>query len=376
MTFLLSVAGVVFAFGLVIFVHEFGHFIVAKKSGVKVEQFSFGFGREIFGFQMGETRYTLNWIPLGGFVKMAGETPEDYKGPAFEGKSNVSSDNVDHSRDFLAQPWYRRLGIALAGPFMNYSLSTIIFFSMLAVWGEPVQVNKTQVGTVLENRPAAKAGLQPGDTIVSVEGQTVEDFFDVKLKIHERPEMPTALVIKRNEQEINLTVTPDKDPNGGGMIGIMAAAPVTNHKPITLPHAAKMAVWQCWNVSRYTLTYLGEKIVKHEKPDVAGPIGITQVIVKAVKTGWEDFFFLIAMISVAIGLFNLFPIPLLDGGHMLYYVIEGIQGKPVSEKVMSKANMVGFALLMMLFVFATFNDIQRIYTTRAEKAAAQQTQPK
>jgi regulator of sigma E protease len=375
MSFLISTAGVLFAFGLVIFVHEFGHFLVAKKSGVKVEQFSFGFGKEIFGFQWGETRYTLNWIPLGGFVKMAGETPEDYKGPAFEGKSNVDPANADHSRDFMAQPWYRRFMIAIAGPFMNYLLSSIIFFLMLSVWGEPIQTNRTQVGEVMPGKPAAAAGIKPGDHVLSVNGEKVEDFLEVALKIHGRPEQATEVVVKREDQELKFTVVPEKDTarNNVGIIGIRPATPIQDHKEIGVVDSAKKAVWQCWNISRFTLYYLGQKIVAREKPDVAGPIGITQVIVKAVKTGWEDFFFLIAMISVAIGLFNLFPIPLLDGGHMLYYLIEGITGRPVSEKVMSKANMVGFALLMSLFVFATFNDIQRIYTDKAAKTAATAT---
>jgi regulator of sigma E protease len=371
MIFLLSTAGVVFAFGLVIFVHEFGHFIVAKKSGVKVEQFSFGFGREIFGFQQGETRYSVNWIPLGGFVKMSGETPEEYTGPAFEGKSTPQVGETDHSRDFLAQPWYRRVLIAMAGPFMNYVLATVVFFSMLMVWGEPIQINKTEVGEVMANRPAAKVGLKTGDSVVSVQGQPVEDFVDVALKIHDRPEMPTDIIVKRNGQEIKFTVVPerDKERGGVGIIGIRPATPIQEHKKIGAGAAAQKAVWQCWNISKFTLYYLAQKIYAHEKPDVAGPIGITQVIVKAVKTGWEDFFFLIAMISVAIGLFNLFPIPLLDGGHMLYYVIEGVRGKPVSANVMNKANMVGFALLVSLFIFATFNDIQRIYSERTKAVA-------
>lgn len=376
MIFLLSVLGVVFGFGLVIFVHEFGHFIVAKKSGVKVEQFSFGFGREIFGIQKGETRYTINWIPLGGFVKMAGETPEEYTGPAFEGKSTaVEGAVVDRSRDFLAQPWTLRVLIALAGPFMNYVLAIVIFFSMLMIWGEPTQTNPTQVGEVMAGKAAAVAGIKAGDHVVSVQGDVMEDFMGVAMKIHGRPEQPTDIVVKRDGQELNFIVTPEKDVSRGGVgiIGIRPATPIQSHVKKGAVDSAKKAVWQCWNISKFTIYYLGQKIMARERPDVAGPIGITQVIVKAVKTGMEDFLFLIAMISVAIGLFNLFPIPLLDGGHVLYYVIEGIKGKPVSAGVMNKANMVGFALLMSLFVFATFNDIQRIYNERKAKQAANTT---
>lgn len=368
MTYLLYTAGIAFAFGLVIFVHEFGHFFVAKKSGVKVERFSFGLGPEMFGFQWGETRYCIAWLPLGGEVRMAGEFLE---GEEVTDSSASTASVEDKSRHFFSQPWYRRILIAFAGPFMNYVLAAIILFGMLMIWGESIQTNKTEVGEVVAGMPAEKAGVMKGDRAQSVQDVSVEDFPDLASKIHARPNMPTAMVFLRDGKEIKITITP-QDEKGVGLIGIKPADPVTERRKIGVVSSLKKSVWQCWNISAFTVYYLGQKIMSRQRPDVAGPLGIGQVIIKAVKSGPEDFFYLIAMISVAIGLFNLFPVPLLDGGHVLYYLIEGLRGKPLSAKVMGKANMVGLALLLSLLVFATVNDIQRFKTMKEKPAAAEE----
>ena len=375
MPVLLYTAGVVFAFGIVIFVHEFGHFLVAKKSGVKVDQFAFGFGKEIFGFQKGETRYSVNWLPLGGYVKMAGELQEDYEGPVLEGKPApaVINPNEDHSRDFMAQSWIKRIPIVVAGPIMNYVLAFFIFFLILARWGLPVQINKTEVGEVVTGMPADLAGLKKGDSIVSVEGEPVADFQSVALKIHNRPGLPTKLVLKRGTADITLSLTPQFDPSKKiGLIGIRPADPVNERKKISLFESAQRSGIQCWNITWITMYYLGQKIWAMERPDLASPIGIAQVIVKAVKSGLEDFLYLIGLISVSLGLFNLFPIPLLDGGHVVYYLIEGIRGKPLSTKTIGKANTVGLVLLLSILSLAVFNDVQRNRTPK-EKPVVEKT---
>ncbi len=364
MNILLYAAGIAFAFGLVIFVHEFGHFFVAKKSGVKVERFSFGLGPEMFGFKWGETRYCIAWLPLGGEVRMAGEFPDG------EGNPAPVEPGEDTSRHFFSQPWYRRILIAFAGPFMNYVLAAVIFFSMLMIWGEAIQTNRTQVGQVMAGMPAEKAGVMPGDRVVSVQGEPVDDFADLAAKIHNRPDQATDLIFLRDGKEIKLTIVPQNE-KGTGLIGIKPADPIVARQKIGVVASVKKSFAQCWDISAGTLYYLGQKIMARQRPDVAGPLGIGQVIVKAVKSGPEDFFFLIAMISVAIGLFNLFPIPMLDGGHVLYYVIEGIRGRPLSPNIMGKANIVGLAFLLSLLVFATMNDVQRFKAMRQKPEIAQ-----
>jgi len=256
---------------------------------------------------------------------------------------------------------------------MNYVLAAVLFFMMLMVWGEPYQVNKTQIGEVLDNKPAAKAGLKPGDSVVSVDDQAMEDFISVAMAIRKKPDVSVKLVVKREDQELIFNVIPEKDATRGGvgMIGIKPATPIQGHTKIGVLGAGKKALWQCWNVSQFTVVYLAQKIYAREKPDVAGPVGITQVIVKAVKAGWEDFLFLIAMISLAIGLFNLFPIPMLDGSHVVYYLLEGIRGKPLTAKTLNRINTVGMVLLLALMVFATINDIQRIGSEHSKPSQEQ-----
>lgn len=375
MSIILSILGIMFALGAVIFVHEFGHFIVAKKSGVKVEQFSFGFGPEIFGFLWGETRYSLNWIPLGGFVRMAGELPEDYEGPVLEGKGDSQSpkDGGDHSRDFMAKPWYMRILVATAGPVMNYGFSIFLFFSLFMIAGIPEQVNKTEIGAVVVGMPAEKAGLKQGDKILEVEGKAAEDFFSISQIIAGRANQPTKMKVQRGEATLEFTLTPKlNEKEGRAFIGIQAAAPILETRKLGPLKCFNLSIEQCWGVTIHTLAYLGQKIRTFEKPkDVAGPIGIFQLTADAVKRGPKEYFFFIALISVAIGLFNLFPIPMLDGGHIFYYLVEGIRRKPLSPKFISRANTVGMVLLLGILAFATMNDINRVKDSMKAKA----TQP-
>ena len=359
MTYLLYTAGILFAFGLVIFVHEAGHFIVAKRSGVKVDRFSFGLGPELVGFQWGETRYCIAWFPLGGEVRMAGEMPD----PNAPEKTQPMT-----GREFFAQPWYRRFAIAAAGPVMNYLLAILMFTGMFLYYGEPVQTNKTEIGEVMAGLPADRAGIRTGDRVMAMNGETVEDFLSLATRIHGMAGETIRLELERQGERRTVEVVPEEDPERGvGLIGIRPAEPELDRVDVGPLEAAGKATLQCWNISAFTVGYLGQKLIAREAPDVAGPLGIGQVIVKAVKSGWEDFLGLIAMISVAIGLFNLFPIPLLDGGHLLYYAIEGARGRPVGQKTMARANMVGLALLLSLLVFATMNDVRRM---RMEPPAA------
>lgn len=355
-----AILGIIVALGAVIFVHEFGHFIVAKKSGIKVEQFSFGFGPSIFGFQWGETRYTVNWIPLGGYVRMAGELPEDYDGPVLEGKS--SDENVDHSRDFMAKPWYIRILVAVAGPFMNYAFAILIFFTFFWFLGVDEQTNRTEVGDVMVGMPAEEAGIRAGDIILEVESQPVDSFPAIALLVKDRASMETDFLVQRGKRVMSLTMVPQlNEDEGRALIGIMAAAPVFERKKIGFVQSVSESWLRCWFITSQTLLYIKEKIVKLEKPkDVAGPVGIFQMTAQAVKRGVKDFLIFIAFISVAIGLFNLFPIPMLDGGHIIYYIIEGIRRKPLSPAIIGRANIVGLALLLTLMAFATMNDIKRI----------------
>lgn len=361
MSFLFSAVAILFGFGLVIFVHEFGHFIVAKKSGVRVERFSFGLGPEMVGFQWGETRYCIAWIPLGGEVRMTGE---------MELEDAVAAPKPRDPREFFALPWYRRLPIVVAGPAMNYVLAFIIFALIAFFAGVPTASPEARVGELAEGFPAAQAGLQPGDLFLSMDGAPVSGWKSMAERIHASAGKPVALQVKRGEETLSITVTP-RGEDGRGLIGI---TPATVQEKLGFGAALSRGVWQCWAYSKMTLLYLGDKIVKREKPDLSGPVGIASVVAKAAKSGVVDYFLLIALISVGIGLFNLFPIPMLDGGHFAFYLWEGIARRPAPRKVVQAANTAGMALLLSIFVFATYGDIKRL--REKPDAAATDNAPK
>ncbi|MBK8574858.1 MAG: RIP metalloprotease RseP [Elusimicrobia bacterium] len=348
MGFLISVLGVAFAFGIVVFVHEFGHFIVAKKSGVRVDRFSFGLGPELFGFQWGETRYCVAWIPLGGEVRMAGEM-----------EPGGDPGAVKDSREFYAKPWYRRIPIVVAGPAMNYVLSYCLFSFVFLLWGQPKPSLEPVVGELVDAYPAQRAGLMTGDRIQSVNETPVTTWAEVADKIHLNPETPVRLSVMRNGGTVlDFVVTPVRAPTSGqGLIGI---SPIVLYASLPLGDALVAGAQQTVFWTKHTLTYLGDKIVNREKPELSGPIGIANIISKSTQSGIQDYLFLIALISLGIGLFNLFPIPMLDGGHLVFFLWEGIFRKPVSRRVVQAANMVGLSLLLGILVFATFSDVQRL----------------
>ena len=363
MPFLIGVVSVVFAFGLVIFVHEFGHFIVAKKSGVKVERFSFGLGPELFGIQWGETRYCLACIPLGGEVRMAGESDVE------NGPSAAPRD----PREFFALSWYRRIPIVVAGPAMNYVLAFVLFTLISLVWGYPHPSSEPVVGDLAEGFPAAKAGLAPGDRFLSVNGVAVSDWKSMAEKVHASAGKALSLEVRRKDRTLSFKITPAEDKGSGR--GLMGVTPVTVHERLGPAASAWRGAQQCWGWSKVTLVYLGEKIAHRQKLELSGPVGIASVLAKAAKSGMGDYLFLVALISVGIGLFNLFPIPMLDGGHLLFFLCEGIFRRPVGKRVVQAANMAGLAALLSIFLFATYGDIQRLRTPAAPESSASTPRP-
>lgn len=356
MSFLISAAGIIFGFGLVIFVHEFGHFIVAKKSGVKVDRFSFGLGPEMVGFQWGETRYCIAWIPLGGEVRMAGEMELE----------DAADAKPKDPREFFALPWYRRIPIVVAGPAMNYVLSFVLFAAIAFVAGVPKPATEARVGDLASDFPAAQAGLLPGDLFLSMDGEPVQTWKSMAERIHVSAGKTLSLEVQRGTSTFTVHLTP-READGRGLIGI---TPATVHERLGFLASLANGAEQCWGWSKMTLVYLGQKIVKREKPELSGPVGIASVVAKAAKSGWADYFFLISLISVGIGLFNLFPIPMLDGGHLAFYLWEGIARRPAPKKVVQFANTAGMAVLLSIFIFATFADIKRLRAPKSEAAVS------
>jgi len=356
---ILSIAAVLFTFGLVIFLHEFGHFLVCKLSKIKVEAFSFGFGPELYGRTKGDTRYSIRAIPLGGYVKPAGENIEEVSG------------NPD---EYFSKPWYTRLCVVLAGPTMNYLLAFVLFAGIIYTIGKPVY--SSVIGDLAPGLPAAAAGLKPGDKILSVDGVKVTAWDDMAELIHKKVESDVLLEYDRNGSAATMKIRTRRGVNQEtgkdmGLIGISPDQSVAAFAKVGALDSLKFGLGQCWFWTAYTVKTLASNIRHRERPDISGPIGIVNIVSKAAHTGMPDLFFLIALISVAVGFFNLLPIPLLDGGHAVLFVMEGIFRRKVTPKVMGWLNSAGIAFVAAIFLFATYSDIKRLVSP---KAAPQKTE--
>ncbi|MBI2363204.1 MAG: site-2 protease family protein, partial [Elusimicrobia bacterium] len=287
---ILSFVAVVITFGMVIFLHEAGHFFVCRRIGVRVERFAFGFGPELIGFTSGGTRFSVCAVPLGGFVKPAGESLEDHTG---------------HPDEYFSRTPWERLLIVAAGPAMNYVLAFVMFFLVVFFRGMPEPSTAAVIGELAPAYPAAEAGLKPGDRVLKVDGIEVAKWADMADYVHTHADKPVDFTYAREGQVAAMKITPRLDTaSGRGIIGIM---PQMNYSSIGVFGSAKEAVHQCWYWTMYTVKTLGEKIYHREKPDLAGPVGIVQMVSRAAHSGLEDLVFLIGLISVAIGFFNILP---------------------------------------------------------------------
>ena len=353
-----------FVLTVVVFFHELGHFLVARWCGVAVKTFSIGFGPEIFGFTDRKgTRWRLSWIPLGGYVKFiddenvasAGgrkafeQLPPEQKARSFQGKS-------------LAQ----RAAIVAAGPLANFLLAIAIFTAIFTFFGE--RTTDAKVDVVNPGSAAERAGFLSGDRVISIDGEAIVSFGQMQRLVGTSPDRPLVFVVERGGKTIEITATPERkeitDRFGNtvrlGLLGIQRnASPddwtLKRHDPFT---AFVMAVKETYFVISRSLAYLYDVIVGREAADqLGGPIRIAQVSGQVATAGFIALLNLAAIISVSIGLINLFPIPMLDGGHLLFYEIEAIRGRPLSEYTQEIGFRIGLAFVLMLMVFATWNDL-------------------
>ncbi|MBI4655516.1 MAG: site-2 protease family protein [Elusimicrobia bacterium] len=354
---LISIIAVLFTFGIVIFIHEFGHFLVCKLSKIKIEVFSFGFGPELKGFTRNGTRYALSAIPLGGYVKPAGENLEEVTGAPEE---------------YFSKPWYTRLAVVLAGPFMNYVLAFALFTGVVYFAGEPVYSDQPVIGEIMTGYPAEQANLKPGDRVISINGKELATWKEMASIIHKNVEKDLNLIYEREGVRSGIKVKTKKDPSG--KLGLLGISPQeTAYVKVPVIKSVKMGLFSCYFWTAFTVKTLAGNIYRREKPDVAGPIGIVDIVSKAAHTGLANFFYLVGLISVAVGFFNLLPIPLLDGGHIVMYVVEGIIRRKVTIRVMKVVNSLGIALLVFILIFATYSDILRLKNSPAKTKTAWET---
>lgn len=327
-------------FGLLIFFHEFGHFIVAKRVGIGVLEFAIGFGPKLISVERGGTRYSLRALPLGGFCRLVGEDPEE----------------VEDQASFQSKPLTHRFAVIAAGPVMNFVLAVILFFVMyFFIFGVPV-MNSTQVGEVLPGGRAAETELQSQDTIRAINGVEMKNWDDIITTINARPEEELILTIERDEKLKDIRVVPKEDPQTQrGLIGI---APET--RKFSLLGSLNLGIQNTWWFTRFIVVSISQIITRQAAPEVAGPIGIVQMVGEVAQTGLSNLLTLAAVLSIHLGLLNLLPIPALDGSRLVFFLVEGIRGKPVDPHKESFIHFIGFTLLILLMIFIAFQDIARL----------------
>ncbi len=367
---IISIIAVLFTFGLVIFLHEFGHFIVCKLVGIRVDAFSFGFGKELLGFTRGDTHYSVRLIPLGGYVKPAGEDLEEETGGQEKPAEGPGASAVPAPDMYFAKPWYVRLGVVLAGPAMNYLLAFALFSGVILTVGEPTPSDEPVLDEITAGSPAEAAGLKNGDRILKVAGTEVASWDVMASAIRSSLGREITIVYRRGTAETAVKLVPRPAP-GDAAQGAIGVARKVYYKSVPAFKGLAMGLHQCWYWTAFTVKTLSANITKRQKPDLAGPIGIVNIVSKAAHTGLADLIFLIGLISVAVGFFNLLPIPLLDGGWAVLFVFEGVFRRRITPVIMKYVNGAGIGLLMTILLFATYSDLMRIKTSHdAKKAAA------
>jgi len=355
-----------FVLTLVVFFHELGHFLVARWNGVRVSVFSIGFGPELFGFNDRHgTRWKVSLVPLGGYVKFFG----DDNAASVPDQAAIAAMSEEERREsFVNQRVGPRSAIVVAGPVANFLLAIVIFTGLFMIFGKPSALPR--VDAVRPNSVAAAAGFQPGDVVLTIDGRAVESFTDMQRIVSTSAGEPLVFEVDRGGARITINATPAleevKDNFGNvnriGVLGItrLNAPSDTNMQPVGPLKALALGVQETWFVFERTLTYIGRVFVGREAADqLGGPIRIAEVSCQVASVGIAALLQLTAILSVSIGLLNLFPIPLLDGGHLLFYAIEAVRGKPLSERAQEMGFRIGFALVVMLMIFTTYNDLLR-----------------
>ncbi len=346
--------------GVVVIVHELGHFLAARALGVTVEAFSVGFGPEITGFRdRSGTRWRLAWIPLGGYVKFKGDESVASM-PTAEDLGKLTP--AERQGNFHTSALWRRTLIVLAGPFSNFLLSLVIFTGMVLATG--IIYQQAEILCVEPGTPAAQAGLKAGDKILSVGGAPVRSFEDFSSYVVLNARSPIDIAVERDGKVVDLRATPELTE--GECVGRLGVLGTTNAKGATVEsaglfEAAGEGFRRTWRIVEGPFQFFGQLFRGNAcASSLGGPVKIAEVSKTFATQGFVNLIPLIAFISVSVGLFNLFPIPVLDGGHLLFYGAEAILGRPLSQRAQEAGFQFGFVLLLMLLVFVTWNNVAEL----------------
>jgi regulator of sigma E protease len=352
---------VLFVFSIVVFVHELGHFLVARWRGIRVLVFSIGFGPELLGFNDSHgTRWKLAVVPLGGYVKFLG----DENAASVPDQASIAQmSEAERLESFPAKSVGARAAVVAAGPIANFLMAIVIFAGLATVFGKPSTAARVDI--VQPGSAAEEAGFQPGDLVLSINGRRIDNFTEMQRIVSISAGEKLTIVVRRDGSELTLTAVPRleevKDPfNDMTRRGILGISRPTEYEPVSPIGALTWGVAQTYVVIEGTLTSIGRMFVGRESADqVGGPLRIAEVSCQVATIGMAALLHLAAVLSISIGLLNLFPIPLLDGGHLLFYSIEKLRGRPLSDRAQEFGFRIGLAVVLMLMIFATYNDISR-----------------
>lgn len=347
---------------VLVFVHEMGHYWVARRAGVRVDVFSIGFGPELFGWTAKSgTRWKFSAVPLGGYVKMFGDTDPASAGSVDE--SGLSAD--DRKVTFFGKSLRARSAIVAAGPIANFLFAIILLAGLYSIAGRPYA--PPIVDEVVAGSAADQAGLVANDTIVNADGVRIERFSDLRRLVFDRPGEPITMVIERDGSRLTLDVTPkavtETDRFGNehtfGQLGVRSNRVVTERlNPL---HAIAVATRETGSIVVQTLEAVGQMIAGTRGTDeLGGPLRIAEMSGSVAQSGWITTIWFTAVLSINLGLINLFPIPILDGGHLLFYGLEALRGRPLGERAQEWASIAGLSLVMALMLFVTWNDLVRL----------------
>jgi regulator of sigma E protease len=351
-------AALMVALTIIVFIHEYGHFKVARLCGIKVDVFSIGFGREIWGWMdRYGTRWKIGWLPVGGYVKFAGD-------------ANAASQPDLHAPpqpdEFHGKPIWQRALVVLAGPVANFILAFVLFAAAFFILGD--QVPGTRIGEVVAGSPAEQAGLKPNDVVLSIGGKKMLAFNDIVMIVRESPGKSLAFDVDRSGEKLALTIVPateviDREFYGKftvGKIGAAASQDPSNFHEVSLTRAAQLSASEITRIVQLTVKYVGRLIIGQDSLAQLGGVGtMAKLSGDAASSGIFPYIGIIGLLSVSIGLINLFPIPMLDGGHLVFYLIEAIRRKPLGPGAQEWSFRIGFAVVIFIMLVGNGNDAIR-----------------
>lgn len=337
---MLTLLATIFVFGIIVFIHELGHFVTAKASGMRVDEFAIGFGPVLLKKQHGETLYSIRAIPLGGFNKIAGMMPDE---------------PLD-DRSFMNKPVWKRFIVIFAGAFFNFLLAIVIFFGVFVTYGQQTPSTEPVIGRIVSDSPAVAAHLEVNDRITSINGQPVKVWSDITTNLKGTENTVVTMMIDRNGESREVSVIP-KENSGRAIIGIN---PTIISTPYSIGEAAQLSVVGTIAILKEMVRTLWMMITGQVAAQVSGPIGVAQAAGEMAQFGFVYLLNFTAILSLNLGVINLLPVPALDGGHLILLVIEGITRRRMPPKALQYIQLTGVVLLIALFIYATTHDISRL----------------